>query len=488
MKRLDLSSHARRRAEWTGDRDIGWHTHLFSSRAQHRRASVLVDDELLEEFRIPPSPAGLLSEMLRSRFVTVLRHSDDGPPAGMDPVRGAYYPGWVKVVGRRDERWDITFPTGAESFTYSSVQTRRTDFAERDERSAVYAELDPAAAAARRSADALGLGVAASVGADIFVTERPYLHRPDAAPTGVTICRPGEAVAILGLYLRAQGQYQITRDYGLDRGMFFWVAARDLLPAGWRWFSACVYSSHSQTDDSLMGLGGALLGRMDRALRARDQLFVALNQPQTSATSDDVAAALDMVVILLMACVDVTARVAHFALDLPGSERDAAWQRTSWVKDVRKQARDLAALVDTGAEHRDTLEVLRLLRNSVHGEALESSLVQHAGRGTECQIHVPRSDKEDVLAAVERRGGRSAWGVEDGFDGRLVLDAGVFVDRLVLGVVALLNDVMDGTPVHELDGLPGDVVLSQGPPEPSHDLLDAFGPATRQCVRWQLGV
>ena len=73
-------------------------------------------------------------------------------------------------------------------------------------------DLPPDVAADRRERDALAADVATAVEADLFITERPYLfgtkriHVP-----AVTLCQTPEALAMIGLYLRSQGEFILWR-------------------------------------------------------------------------------------------------------------------------------------------------------------------------------------------------------------------------------------------------------------------------------------
>lgn len=58
---------------------------------------------------------------------------------------------------------------------------------------------------------------------------------------------------------------------------------------------------------------------------------------------------------------------------------------------------------------RDALELVALLRNSVHGEPFTPVARQHAGQ-IQKFIQLPQDDIPRFLAAVGRRGGEAAWG------------------------------------------------------------------------------
>jgi hypothetical protein len=124
-----------------------------------------------------------------------------------------------------------------------------------DSQTKAYETLDPDAARARRIADAVAACAARQIKADLYVTDREYLHRlTRSIGEGVTFCTAIEALALVGLYLRSQGDFLIWKDsgndtpYRFDKSLYYWVGAGELLPAGWRWFTACVM--HEQTQAS----------------------------------------------------------------------------------------------------------------------------------------------------------------------------------------------------------------------------------------------
>jgi hypothetical protein len=268
---------------------------------------------------------------------------------------------------------------------------------------------------------------------------------------------------------------------------------RELLPEAWRWFTACVQHSSNMQDDGLMVLGGSLLQRVDRALETRDLIHLALNQPQNNDTQDAALSNLDVVLVLLMAAVDVAARVAHRVLQFPPSEEyRAAWQnqkKGKWLDQVRQVAPALADVVGPVTRGEAVLTVLRLLRNSVHGAGLQGLAYLRAPRKLESLVALPDRDRDAVRLAMEALGGVDGWGVRLVERDRLHLDPGVFADRLTHEVVWLLNELMRQTPIERLPK----VVLSDAdcqPPagRPGLDIWNEFAPWARKSIRWQLGL
>jgi hypothetical protein len=287
IKRLDLSAVTGRSPRWPAGHD-GRTDSLFSARKPLRKVVVLIDhDVLTDDGRSGGSDLeqvddrSVLSDLLDNALISVLRYADEGPPSTakrtrLEPFGGDVYEGWAVLEGDRDPSdgvWTAIFPTD-EGFSMSAVVGNAPEVAFKGSGSSAYGDLSAPAASERRKADELAAQVAAQgVRADIFVTERPYLleaSRPRRR--GVTICRPGEAVSLLALYLRAQGEFQVAPGFTFNRGLYFWVGTRELLPEAWRWFTACVQSSDRSRDEGLMILGASLVQRVCRALVARDAI------------------------------------------------------------------------------------------------------------------------------------------------------------------------------------------------------------------------
>jgi hypothetical protein len=316
--------------------------------------------------------------------------------------------------------------------------------------------------------------------------------RPPAFARGVTVCHPEDALPLLSLYLRRQDRFLIDRNFRFNRGLFYWVATRELLPEAWRWFTACVQHAAASGDDTLMLLGGSLLQRVDRALEARDAIHVALNQTQNNDLRDDELANLEMVLMLLMAAVDVTARVAHRTLGMPpGDEFRAAWQNRrsgGWFESIQQAEPALAAGTGTGTAGLDTLTILRLLRNSVHGAALQGIAFSPQRGSQKSLVALPRNDEADVLAAMDRLGGRADWGVRPVVPGRTHIDPGLLVDRLLVNVIELLNTLMAATPVERLPHVALSGTDMNPPDSTGSDQTDPFAPWIRQSIRLQLAL
>jgi hypothetical protein len=259
-----------------------------------------------------------------------------------------------------------------------------------------------------------------------------------------------------------------------------------LLPAGWRWFTACVAHDHAQGTDDLIYLGGAVFQRVTRVLQSRDDVLRVLNRSQGNDATEEALIALDTSLVFLMGALDAIARVAHHVLGLPpGDLYKAGWQKAqNWLQDVAAKAPALAAIVAIGTAGFDTVEILRLLRNTVHGSGLRALAVGGSGCPEETFVGLPRADSTKILAAADRQGGRAAWGLREIRPNEFHADPGVLLERLVPAVIDLLNDLMARTPVETLPG----VTLKPEDAAPPADNYQPFAERTRQSIRWQLGL
>jgi hypothetical protein len=478
---------------------------LFEARPSLRRLIVLADAELLAS----PNDATLdqkvlLTGLLTHPYVEFLRFSDEGPPP--DAARRETRPpvalrsvaeGWAELQAPDGSGLRGVVYAASSGGGYTGIWGNRAEVARRDASSSVYAELASGDAAERRERDALALGVAEVVHADLFVTARPYLFARRLPVQGVTVCKPSEALALVGLYLRSQQAFVIWRgtdgfgSFNMNEGLYFWVGTRELLPAAWRWFTACVQQSNPTSDRTLLELGESLLRRVQRALEARDRLHRVFNLPQNNDTARAVLSELDSILVLLMGAADVSARVAHMVLGITGSVRDAGWQNyRRWLPQVATAEPALAALFNASTEHNHALTILRLMRNTVHGQMIRSIALQQPGRMLETAIVLPASsgDEAAILSSMDALGGRGSWGASTG-PYRWLVDPGVFIEQLLPRIVTMLNEIMDATPVERLSQVHLTQADCQPPaPDPAAGGMDTFGERSRLSIRWQLGL
>lgn len=184
-----------------------------------------------------------------------------------------------------------------------------------------------------------------------------------------------------------------------------------------------------------------------------------------------------------MGAVDGTARAAHLVLGLSGTPYGAGWQHEhNWLLKVATHEPDLAKLFDAGTALHHALTILRLLRNTVHGQMLRTTAIQRTGRLQETAIRLPPADEATILAAMSDLGGREAWGVKTGAKGSALVDPANFVERLLPHVLDLLNATMERTPVERLAPVP-----SGRAAQTVRESATRYSERNRRSIRWQLG-
>lgn len=473
------------------------YTPLFIGRSPLRKIAVLADWNVLEPLERESRGRGrLLADLLSNRHVECFRFADEGPPAHLERSHlggKEYVPGWAILSGPLSvgpNPWGIREVRCAhgKKRTCLGIFNNRHLVAADDRESQAYSELDAAGAAARRKADALAAMVAETLGADLFITNREYVHEGRrASADGVTFCRSDDALAIMGLYLRSQGEFLLSEWSNgclrTNRGAFYQVGAVDRLPALWRWSAAFAQHHQGGGDETLSYLSGSLLERVSRALQDRDIVHASLNKPQNNDTADEALAALDGVLLWLMGALDASARVVHRVLRVSGKENWAGWQRGDWVGRVAKLDAGLAAIVAKGTGCESVLTILCLLRNSVHGEALQPLGIVTRAKRDGTLMRLPSDDQGKLRGAFANLGGEAAWGVELQSLGQTYVDPGVLLDNLLPRVLQLLNEIMDATRVESLAG----VSLKTSDKLPPASKVGLFTAAHCESIRWQLG-
>ena len=330
--------------------------------------------------------------------------------------------------------------------------------------------------------------IADEQGSDALVTESDLLLNalPRNIVEGANPMTPETAVALLGLFLRVREDFVFYVSQGgrmkFDRGLFYWVLMRELLPSAWRWFSACVSSSTNTKDDTILLVAQSALERTERALRARDRMHERL---QLTPNRDSVTEAIfyfDVTLLMLGGAFDGLARVAHITHSLKGSPRSASWGSKEWLKKLGNANKPLADAMQPEQPFRDARELVAALRNTIHSMSLRTVTHQALGRRDELVL-VPSDIAPDLEAVVNRLRTADEFGVTREADQRLYIRPGTYVEVALPIVAEALNGVMDLTPVAQLPGV-DPAFLTTGPPTDRND--NVWAPDIRAQI-WRLG-
>lgn len=324
---------------------------------------------------------------------------------------------------------------------------------------------------------------------DLLVTNSGrMLIRPETWVAEANPMNLPDALAILGLFLRQHSDFTVIQSEGgrvtYDRGLFFWVAIRELLPESWRWFSALVDDWQTSKDESLLMLGQSTLQRFDRSLRARDQVHLQMVVPHNNDTADEAMAQLDTILLFLSGAFDASAQVAHVCAGLPRSRtRDAGWHRGTWLQYLTSAAPAFKDLVGVGTTGHSLLQILAALRNSIHGQALQTvGFKSSITSPTETLIRLPVKSHGQLLAGIQKLGGNALWGVRDLSPDMAGLEADTFADSLIRSAVNLMNLIIKTTPLEQLPGVNPSTLSSEAPSD------EVFAVERRQAVSALLGI
>lgn len=166
--------------------------------------------------------------------------------------------------------------------------------------------------------------------------------------------------------------------------------------------------------------------------------------------------------------------------------RDAVgWQSADWLADVTAAEPALGAVFQLGTDETHTLTILRILRNSIHGEALAALGVGRGRQRDRTLVALPVAQQADLATAINALGGPTVWGIEQLIPGRNHADPGVFLEELLPRVLQMLNRVMDATPVQRF---PHVSLQASDCKPPEGKGAGTFLELNRHSIRWQLGM
>jgi len=474
---------------------------LFLPRPALRKLVVMIDTEIEQEvgpgllFWEHLDERVLLTDLLKHPYIVGYRYADGGPPEGTEShalrhVPERAYPGWAiaeEVQGRDGVHVNVRWSRTATQLAHGGGPDNWLRIAEAEEDTGAYPSMKAEEAKSQRRADARAYLAADTIGVDIFVTRREYLLKSKHdAHDGVLVCGPKDALAFVGLYLRTQGEFLILSDHKFNRGLYYLAGTHQLLSSGHRWRRAIGQYAKGAGDRELQRISWSLIQRMDRAVEERDRLHAALNRKQNNDVRDAALVLVDTILLWFMSAFDIAARVANGVLGLEFDDPQVAWQRKAWRKGMAEACPELAEVLAPGTSGWNVLTIVRLLRNSVHGAALQGAAYFNNHGPQQTIVGLPADDEAEVLAAMDAEGGRAAWGVVlEVPDYQVQIDPGVFIEKAFRAVVPLLNQLMDATPVERLphvDLSTPEPIIRGGP------FGNPFSPEIGTSIRWQLGL
>jgi hypothetical protein len=275
----------------------------------------------------------------------------------------------------------------------------------------------------------------------IVVAPRVLAQKPLMRTLSPWCYTPSEAVALLGLVLRANGDYVVQRDdnttYWISGEAFYGAVAHRHLWTLEPWIRTAAAYWMQSSHEPLTRLDG-IVRRLSRALRARDYLQVRLRAPQFSYVWDEVMFFLDIVLVQLMGAFDVLAR---FLNDLYGIENHGAisWRRRDprgWLTALERSEPRLGFYARPPQPLGDVIDAIAVMRNLIHDAPLSDEIHDWDGSpgtlvfGPGVIALQSGRESDTLLRAVRRQGGLLAWGFSDRHEEKAVLlDPGLFAEH-----------------------------------------------------------
>ncbi len=285
---------------------------------------------------------------------------------------------------------------------------------------------------------------------DLLVTSSKYLlkNRDDTFIKYTNPCLPSEALKIMGLLLRSRNDFHFAGQSMFDRGMFYWVLTRYMLPEMWRYFSACVYSNKLGKDGMTI-LGQSVLVRCERALQAKDEIGRLFYSRRDNNTSDEIMYHFDYFTLLLSGALDAQARVAFYVYEITSiKERFVNFRNSDFVNKLEAADPELAQFIN-GDYFQDFSLIISKTRNTIHGAGLLPLMHSDINGQQTTLINVPKADANSIWSICEKYGLPTEWGIQKIAD-LVTIEPYTFSKKLIEHTLKITNEIARLTQVEKL--------------------------------------
>lgn len=472
-----------------------WNKHrspLFTGTQPARDLLVVVDYDIADLYH-PVHPKTVLEKLLSDQHVAAYSFSNDGPPAEYErkhhKFMGEYVPGWINNGASSNDRMiRFSFTYGDEKCLHEqAVADYLFERANRDTEAHSYNDLSAKDSALRRVKDFDALSVAVEMGADMFITNRPYLiERRDSMERlyKVRICSEEEALPLLFFYLRSHGDFylymnNIFSHTVVNEHSFFRMAAMSRFPVFWQWEQAAESISDTKLKVKFIQNYQSILRDLEHILIARDRIGILASQAAYPRVQSDLLFLFVDDLVTLSGLLDSLALQADLSNGMKTNPTQVSWNNKSWRKKLKQcsQCEDWPLLEDTALSY---IQLLAGLRNSVHGDPLSAVSVLENKRfcllrdpPAEFLIQLtsdyPSSSRNNVADVVAKVGGQNWPEIRHDEYGALFALPQPFLNRIVSYTLDSFNRTL---PLIRLADFPGvdEGRLNPGPPEGSLNL------------------
>lgn len=299
--------------------------------------------------------------------------------------------------------------------------------------------LDPDEARNRQ----LDVEAAIALEADIYITDNAFALT-QTLNRDVFACTPQEATAIVGLHQRLQGSIildtePIPMSLGLPENEY--IQARALLPNTLGLF-ALQPDQHDQDATRWKDLARVSYTRIERCLRARDQILVQSIHPNLAYPFDPVDALVERVALNLSGMFDALARAINDALSLGREERLCSFVRGDFRSPLPAPLQELVGMDSAQA----LLSAVGVLRNTIHHLGLsEASAGDRRGRVSENYVVLPTSEAQKFRRHATILDTTANWTIGEIDDFGLCLKPVPLINDLLNESVLLFEDLVAKT-------------------------------------------
>ncbi|MGT2462958.1 hypothetical protein [Sinomonas atrocyanea] len=304
---------------------------------------------------------------------------------------------------------------------------------------AQHAGFDPDEARDRQ----LDVEAAIALQADIYVTDNAFALT-QTLTGNVFACSVAEALAIIGLQQRLQGRITLDTDpfptsLGLPAAEY--IQAWALLPKTLELF-ALREDQSGQDIDRWKDLARVGRTRVERCLRARDQILVQSIHPNLAFPFDTVDALVERMALNLSGMFDALARAVNAALSLGCQDHLCSFAGRGFRRTLPPLLRQL---VETD-RHQALLKTISVLRNTIHHVALSgASAGDDRGRVSENYVLLPTSEAQEFRRHAATLARESRWIASDVDEFGLLLRPVPLIDDLLCESVGLFERLVSVT-------------------------------------------
>lgn len=413
-----------------------------------RRLLVVLDNDTVNLGAQGTADSSLLAGLLQDDDIEVYRFSDHGVPSSVRTLDTEHWGsapiGWLQVTPDAEPdvlrshglRWSDGKSIYEAALGGDSVPAIAMGIAQTRGEEPLF----------EGTSDAILVASADEIGADVLITRRHGLHSLRSNFVhGLTIIDVADAVSFAGLFLRSRGKYLGAASpqfvLKLKKSKFFEASALLFLPHQLEVLDRSRILAADRNEQDAAGLASAAFRRISRSIERRDQIWRLMSQPQNIDIAEDLLAIYEALLASLMGALDATARLTHVVYRLPGQIHLVGWQKRQWSNELKVCAPRLWQAVYGQPGHTSVLTALRLLRNTIHAEGLESVGIHEGHRSVATWIEIPLSEGQNIADAVSQIAELTDWGIQRLGTGIFLADPGPLMERLILSIMSLLADV-----------------------------------------------